>query len=336
MNFYTLISKSNKQPKMWLFLTISTTFFISFFIIGFNFIIDPYNVTAYNILNIQNKFVRDDRAEKITQIKTLGKVDNIMIGSSRVYTMNPDVVSSILGGTTYNFGVGSATIEDHLGIIKYLKREQKLPKNLIIGVDFYTFNPQIPPNKYFLTNKDLNFLSFENYEEDYISKLFSIDSLRASFKTLKNHIKDKNKKSKFNHLGWWEVGALEKDSIKTKKEIEENIENFYSNLNYSSIDTKRVEYYEAIRQICKENDINIYIFTTPLHPSLLKVLKTNQNTKKALQELINYLSTFEYFVNLYENEEISNNVKNFKDTTHTTSLAGNLILKTVLENKSKP
>jgi len=44
-------------------------------------------------------------------------------------------------------------IEDILGITKYLERTNKLPKNLIVGVDFYILNKDISANIYFLTNK---------------------------------------------------------------------------------------------------------------------------------------------------------------------------------------
>jgi hypothetical protein len=193
MNFYTLISKSSTSKKVWVKLLIISTIVVATFIFLLNYIVDPYNITNYNLLNIKSKFARDDRIEKVTFFKTLDKFDNIILGSSRVYSMNPDIVSNHLGGTTYNFAVGGASVEDNLGVLLYLQREKKLPKNIILGADFYTFNPNVPPNKYFLKNKELNFLVYENFQSDSISKFFSIDACRASFTTLKNHIKNKEK-----------------------------------------------------------------------------------------------------------------------------------------------
>jgi len=194
MSFYTLISKTSFSAKKWIKKVFIITFIFSFVIIVVNYIIDPYNVTGYNILNIKYKFARDDRSEKLAHFKVLPKFDNILIGSSRVYSINPRVVSKILGGTTYNFGVGTATVEDHLGILKYLIKEHKVPKNIIIGVDFYTFNPEVPPNGYFIKNKELNFLSYGDYHEDILAKLFSIDAFRASVKTIITNGFVKNKK----------------------------------------------------------------------------------------------------------------------------------------------
>jgi hypothetical protein len=245
-----------------------------------------------------------------------------------------------LGGATYNFGVGTATVEDHLGIIKYLVKEKKTPKNIIIGVDFYTFNPQIPPNSYFLKNKELNFLSYSNYNEDYISKLFSFDSFRASVKTLKVHLKKNNNRSKFDKNGW--VGNYEDytkrdaklDLIEAKKELIENKKNFLSDLEYRHIDKKRIKHYEEIRTICITNNINLYIFNTPLHPIYLDTIQNNINTNNALKEFINYLSSFDNFKNLYFDLDIYSDMHHFHATTHTSVNAGDIILEKIL-NKDK-
>lgn len=333
MNFYTLISKPTLMDnKRWLFLMLTSTFMLSVFIFTINYIVDPYNITKYNLLNIKYKFARDDRTEKVNFFTTLNKFDNVLVGSSRVYTINPEKISAKLGGTTYNFGVGTATVEDHLGILLYLKKENKLPKNLIIGVDFYTFNPDIPPNKYFLENQSLNFLSYDSNEDEYLSKFFSFDSLRASIKTLKKHLNGKNQKSRFDKNGWagvyedYSKRDMQKDLIKTKQEIQKNIEIFYSNLNYKQIDQKKVQYYESIRKICKENNISLFLFSTPLHPELLNILKNNINTQKALDEFLSYLNSFEHFYNFYNDNDIYSDLRNFDGSTHTSTNAGDIIV----------
>lgn len=336
MNFYTLISKDKYKPIRWTRLLFLSLFLLSTTIISVNFIVDPYNITKYNLLNIKFKFARDDRTEKTNYFTSLEPFDNIMIGSSRVYSINPAKVTQHLGGTTYNFGVGTATIEDHLGVLLYLKKENKLPKNIILGIDFYTFSPDITPNKYFLKNKTLNFLSYSGVEENYIEKIFSFDAFRASLKTLFNHLKNKDMRSRFDADGWsgtyedYSKRDLETDLVATKEEIQRQIPLMYSNLEYKTIDPKRVAYYEEIRAICKENNINLYVFTTPLHPELLKILKSNKNTHLALSEFIGYLNTFEHFYNFYEDKELYSEIRNFHGAHHTSTNAGDLLMKNLL------
>jgi len=211
MIFYTSIFKFNYRIRKWIFLLFVNIFLISVFITLFNFIVDPYNITNYNLLDIKYKFARDDRTEKVNYFQRLPQFDNIMIGSSRVYSINPLIVSKYLGGNTYNFGVGTATVEDHLGILKYLIRIKKIPKNIILGVDFYTFNPNIPPNSYFLRNKELNFLSYTVFEENIFSKIFSHDALKGSVKTLKQNYLQKAK-PRFDKFGWYKIDTSKKIS----------------------------------------------------------------------------------------------------------------------------
>ena len=334
MNFYTLIfNKESMSKKSWLRSLLLTLLGMVTFIFGLNVVVDPYNVTEHNILGLKYKFVSDDRADKLNHFKTLPSFDNILIGSSRVYSIKPQTVSKILGGSTYNFGVGTATVEDHLGILKYLIRENKIPKNIIIGVDFYTFNKEVPPTNSFLKNKELNFLSFNNYNEDKFSKLFSFDSLKASMKTLKfNYFK--KTKPHFDRQGW--AGEYksqrdgEKELLEVKKEADVDSGLFYSNFHYMQIDQKRVKYYEEIRELAKQHGINLYIFSTPLHPYLLNLLQSHATTKKALNEFLEYFATYKLFTNLYNNKMIYKDIRHFHGATHTTAKCGDLILKEVL------
>lgn len=342
MNFYILIFNP-QSPKAWIRRGIISLSLIISVLFSFNYIIDPYNMTNYNIFNIQYKFARDDRSEKLNYFKNLSRFDNIIIGSSRVYSINPRKVSELIGGTTYNFGVGTATVEDHLGILLYLEKQNKLPKNLIIGIDFYTFNPNIPPNSYFLNNKELNFLSYSTHNaNEYWPKFLSFDATRASVKTLKNHLfPSPNEKPRFDYLGWGlsymdnHLRNMEEEKRLTLEEIHQNKAMLYSNYQYSHIDIKRIHYYQQIQNLCQKHRINLYIFTTPLHPWLFKELYSHTSTQNAMHELTEYFSTFENFTDFYSDSEFTNNIYNFNGATHTTAKAGDLILKKVLE-KPKP
>lgn len=341
MNFYTLTFKKH-SPKRWTIRSIIGVAGTIAFLFAFNYIIDPYNITKYNLLDIKYKFARDDRTEKLNYFKILPRFDTILIGSSRVYSINPRTASKILGGTAYNFGVGTATVEDHLGILLYLEREKKLPKTLIIGVDFYTFNPDIPLNSYFLANKELNFLSFSGRNpNEYWSKFLSMDATRASVKTLKNHLMAKNEKPRFDSLGWGlfyvnnTLRNMAEENIITLQEIQQNKTLLYSDYRYKHIDSKRIAYYENIRNLCKKHHIRLYIFTTPLHPLLLKELNTHTDTYNALNEFVRYFSTYENFTNFYTDTAFTSNLYNFGGATHTTANAGDLILEKIL-TKPKP
>lgn len=335
MNFYTSIFKQKIAYKQWVYKTILASLFISLFIFSINLVVDPYAITQYNVLDIKYKLARDDRRTKINFFKTQATFDNIILGSSRTYWINPRIASNMLGGSTYNFGIGSATVEDHLGILKYLQRENKLPKNIIVGLDFYTFNKDIPANRHFLINEDLNFLSYKSGDSNDYAIFFSIDALRASLKTLKHHFRNTGRKPSFDNMGWGgkyiDYTTINKaQELKaTKNEISKDKKIFYTNYSYNQLDKKRLAYYDEIKKICKDNNIRMYVFNTPLHPLLLKELKRNKNTRKALKDFVSFLQTFKYHYNFYEDQDFKN-YDHFRAATHTTTNAGDIILKKVL------
>ncbi len=290
-------------------------------------------MTNYNILNIPNKFARDDRVEKVSKLKTSPRYDNIILGSSRVYSSNPLMVSKYLGGETYNAGVGTARVEDHLGFVLLLQRLGKLPKNLILGLDFYSFNSELETNKYFLKNKDLNFLNQQLSQENYLSNFLSIDAFRASYKTLKNFLKNKKSNPRFDENGasqnaskifsyYPEVQSMKPKFSKTT--IDKEIQ-FIKTISYSKISKKRIAYLQRIIDICKQEDINLYLFLTPLNGELISKIQSEQNLYKKLQTLKNIIATKTSYYDFIQHSKINDDTIYFNNPTHATPIGGNLI-----------
>jgi len=321
--------KNKKWIKLYFFVP-ATVISIIFTI---NFIIDPYSMTQYNILKIPNKFARDDRVEKVAKLKISPKYDNLILGSSRIYSSNPLMVTKYLGGKTYNAGVGTARVEDALGFILLLKRLDKLPKNLLIGLDFYSFNSELETNKYFLKNKDLNFLNQTLSEQNYISNFLSIDALRASYKTAKNFLKSKKSNPRFDENGasqnaskvfQYFPGASYSKKVFSKVKVDEEIK-FIKTINYAEISQKRVEYLERIISICKDENINLYLFLTPLNGQLISAIEDDKNLYLRLKELKNILKTKSGYYDFTVHSQINDNPIFFNNLTHTTPIGGNLI-----------
>lgn len=332
MNFYISIFNTLLTPKKWGILVLVISLLMAALVGAFNSIIDPYDVTGHNILHIRHKFANDDRTEKVNYFSSLKPVDTILIGSSRVYSIDPKLVTQEFEGTAYNFGVGTATVEDLLGILLYLERNQKMPKRIILGVDLDTLNPDLAINKYFLRNKELNFLSNPNHSSPMSwSHFFSLDATRASFKTLKNHLfPDKNAAPRFTKSGqgyspqWTNLQTHKKEA---SKEAGEFFVRSLSNGSYKNVDPVRLNYLLKIKEVCIKHHTKLYVFITPLHPILLQKIEKS-DTKFALLELDHFLSThFDHFHNFQYDHNFSNNLKNYSGATHSTNVAGELIIR---------
>lgn len=147
-----------------------------------NILVDPFDELESNFFNLE-KINLNNRDKKISLFQALMEknieIDNLILGSSRVIKIDPSGVSKYLGGKSFNFGVNSASTEDYLGILLFLKNKNKIPKNIILGLDFYTFNP-LYINDRNLSSKNLNFLN--NNKNDFLDfkKFISIGTLKST------------------------------------------------------------------------------------------------------------------------------------------------------------
>ena len=319
--------------KKWATLYITIPIILISIIFSFNFIIDPYSITSYNLLNIPNKFARDDRKEKVSKLYNEPPYVNMLFGSSRVYGINPLIVKKYIGGKSYNAGVGSARVEDILGFLLYLKHINKLPKNIVVGLDFYSFNQNVETNKYFLLNDDINFLSLQATNDLYFSKFLSIDALRASFSTLKNFLKNSQGKPRFDIHGT--AGGGSKNFIFFPKKIlkrafdMQEIERGYNDvktISYNIISPDRMQYMREIITLCKEHHIKYKIFITPINGQLLTKIKDDSHLYNTF---INFKSELAHITPYYDftlHNNINDNSFYFMDPFHTQLFTGNLVL----------
>lgn len=303
-------------------------------IFSFNFIIDPYSMTSYNLLSIPNKFARDDRKEKVAKLYMEKPYNNILFGSSHVYSINPLTLTKYLGGRTYNAGVGTARIEDHLGFLLYLQRIKKLPKNVVIGLDFYSFNQNVETNKYFLHNEDLNFSNKKPKNDLYFSKFLSLDALRASYKTLRNFLKDSKDKPRFDINGATGNASTVFDyypsKITQQAFAQEKVDRGYADVKtveYTTISKERINYIRQIITLCKENSLNCTFFITPLSGQLLSRIEADKILSETLSQFKNELGSLTGYYDFLIHNLINDNRFFFGgDTMHTTTFTGNLIL----------
>jgi len=301
-------------------------------ILGFTLSIDPYNKLGINLFNIEYKLTRDDRGFKIGQINSMKQIDNLIIGSSRSQTLNPKILSETLGGTSYNFGVGGGKIEDALGLLLYLEKEQKLPKNILLCLDFNAFNANNKLHTKFLSSKELNFLN-KHVNGFEFAHFLSIDTIRSSVKTLKNHLKNKKPIHYFNEFGLI-VGPDEiSDERKIKQVADSYFQTEYSNGEYS-IDIRRLKWYQQFIEITEENNINLKVILTPIYEYQYKMIQNNIELSEQYNLLLQQLKKKYPLDNLMEIEKYRSNLNYFADSVHYKGELGDIILKEIyLTNK---
>lgn len=302
-------------------------------ILTFTLLIDPYDVTGINILNIKHKLTRDGRLQKINRIKELKSIDNLILGSSRSERLNPTTVSQLLGGYTYTFGIGGAGIEDALGLLLYLEKEQKSPKNIILCVDFVSF-AEGKPSEGFYKIPELNFLNSQNTNQNYAAKLFSIDALRASIKTFEIHLKHIEPNSYIDQNGF-----LKSEEITPSGDMESirKVADYYYNFNYRKGDVQfskeRFEYLKRIVAMSNKHHVKLYIMLTPEHAQLYKMIENNSKLLHKMNDVKQKLLAIAPYYDAMVLNEKTTNPANFEDAVHYNEKMGDLLLNELLKHQ---
>lgn len=322
------------KPKTYskIFLAGSIAFLFSIF--SFNLLIDPYDVTGTNMLHIKHKLTRDGRLQKINRIKELKSIDNIILGSSRSERLNPATVTRLIGGYTYTFGIGGANIEDALGLLLYLEKEKKLPKNIILCIDFSGFNKDLKTPDGFYKIPEINFLHAQNTAQNYPAKLFSTDALRASIKTFKVYLKGSEPDSYIDANGY-----LQSKNSTPSGDIERirKVANEYYNFSYKKGDITfsetRFNYLRTIVSIANRHNIKLHVMLTPVHCELYDKIQSNKQLAKKLTYVKSKLLTITpYYDAMVMNKETSDK-NNFEDAVHYNENYGNLLLYQLIQKK---
>ena len=309
-------------------------------ILSINFIVDPYNLTNYNALKIKHKMARDARMEKIAMIKKERKISNLILGSSRSQKLNPAYMTEKYGGFSYNFGVGGATIEDSLGVLLYMEKKNKLPKNIVLALDFGSFNSSVPIAESFYKIPELNFLDNKSSSfDDMYSKMFSIDAIRATFKTLKYHIKKKIPSTYFDENGYLQSTEKENysDKHKLKKKIVK-IAKLYYEVAYGAgeyeLSKERLNYLKQVIALCKENNINLIVSLYPVHIYQYNLIKKNEKLNKTWNNFKEKLVKITPYRDFMIKSDFTSNDKYFRDSVHFLKEYADIYMKDILNTNT--
>ena len=167
------------NSKKWLKIFIILSFLSVLFIALFNYIVDPNGLNnKIQIKHINTK--KYSNTSMTTRLKSnileKGKFNAIMLGTSRIGVMNPNVVNKYLHSDTFDlaYPASNTIIQNYL--FKYAVHHNQI-KYLIYGIDFMAFNEnRIIKNDfkefYDLENKIFNFEKISNFDFYFNMKTF--------------------------------------------------------------------------------------------------------------------------------------------------------------------
>lgn len=269
--------------KKWIFVTLFLILSI-FLLVGiFNFFIDPFNIFSH-----KNKFNKlqigfNERVQKSAYLKYNSNLnyDSILFGSSRATYYNS---TSFQGLNLYNYSFSGAMPQEYELYLEFVKKlNKKELKNIILALDFYTFNNNKKIEEYIELPSSKMIFFIKNY--------FTLNTFKFSLINIK--------RSLFNttsHRSYTRENIVKSDK-KEEKRVKELSFKRAKNY-YQDFDINIKEYKKSIEVLKEGNkNLNFIVFVPPLSKPFLDTIFQDKELTQYYFDWLNLL--VEIFDNIY-------------------------------------
>ncbi|TGE33836.1 hypothetical protein E4K68_03180 [Desulfosporosinus sp. Sb-LF] len=307
-----------------------------------NMLIDPYGIWKLTNFSLNNQKIekynhqRLFKAEDIIDLKP--KV--VLLGSSRTFFgLNPDYYEKITGQKAYNAGFSAANTEEELAYLRHALANQSDIQQVIIGLDFYSFNEHNTGRKDFTLDRlgkdHINWSDFTNI-------LFSQDGVQASLNTIKFNLNNKLPEPLIFPNGHISASGIKqfhilgvdgKEAFERELKVYINSGEFYYNYKYSA---QRLQDVRTMIELCKERKIDVKVFISPSHATQWEAIRTSglwgqfEQWKRDISAITPVWDFSGY--NSITTETISNTMQYYWDNSHYTEKTGELIVDRLLNH----
>lgn len=306
----------------------------------FNLVIDPYNI--YKVTDIKNfnnykpVVANNLRVSKYYEAKKL-QPEVIFIGNSRVLLgINPETFMKKTGKTVYNFGIHSLAVDEMEKLIQVQIKNNKNLKTIYLAIDEDVVISRLNQLK---PKKDIERLESSFYTtKDLLDTLVSYKSTQESYNTIKF-----NQKPAFNDYYYYKNTGLNKvlksfNNLNSKKIFKEYFSLRHNqDVSMEEETIKGLEKLKGIKALCAQNNIELVVFTNPVHSHLLMIYEkfcdfyNYESLKRKLVEITDFYD----FGTISEitNQKISNDIE-YMDLSHYRDSIGDKMISVMLGEKN--
>ncbi|MBU2701196.1 hypothetical protein Ga0466249_002310 [Sporomusaceae bacterium BoRhaA] len=298
-----------------------------------NYIVDPYNIFHTKILPKQ--FQENDRFNKAEFLKyNMNRYNSYMFGSSRIGTTEPAFIEKYIPEAKfYNYYVSGGTMYDNLENIKSILSNGGTIKNIYLQVDIlemlttYKYNPDNYLLRY--APQVIN-TSLLKYKVSYLT-IFPYESIIGK---IKQNVQDDFNYARVDYTtGCWHQESKENALIKGPASYVEHELSFHKAMHRDVKDEHLKENLNDVMQIvniCKQNNINLIIFTTPHNHRMIDSIDIDDYLKvlQSLGSIVDYWDFSGY-------NSITNDDTNYYETSHYRPKIGQIIAAKIFNDNSK-
>lgn len=287
-------------------------------------IVDPYNIFGVNLFK---PILLTNRTEKMRLLKEAPAApEAIILGSSRVFKMDPKKIESLTGLSAFNASVSYARPEEHYALSKYIIEELKMrPKLILVGVNLGEFN-----------NEDIDSQTINNPILRQHLSITKKEIIVSMIRTFKERFNPNYLRDIFITLFWNSHGfpnpsiTFGKDgeqifdqSLKSDPQAVAVTTNLAHDL-FNGVETlspMRLKYFENFLSLAKENDIKVIVFLLPFPPEVHETVLKDTNSEALLAELLIIAKKWEKtysvdFYNFFKVQNFNGLPDDFDDSTH--------------------
>ncbi len=250
-----------------LLLTALTTLALA---LGLNLAVDPYNVLGTGVLRYS--FQPNERFLKIEHLERHpGQYDSFLLGSSRIGTTHPDAVQQYVPGSHfYNLSVAIGTPYDHLKHLNYLLASGNTPRNLYLELDIDLGLTEFSHDESYLLTKLHPHVNGQDRARYWIEFATVFQPQAMSEKIWKNLVA----KTPEGFLaldmeaGTWARPLQDARIAADPARYIRDEPKFHQRNSRTIRNIRGKEYLGAVREIrdiCRQHNIRLTVFTTPHH-----------------------------------------------------------------------
>ncbi|HDS29649.1 MAG TPA: DUF1574 domain-containing protein [Firmicutes bacterium] len=309
-----------------------------------NFIVDPYGVYNTGLVPRGDINHYDKKLDMFIEFRP--PAEAVIIGSSRVLSYDPDVVTELTGKSCFNFWLPGARTETYYAVMRLLLDNGADIDMVILAIEPESFHPSLPVepearftpeySKYFIYNPEIRSNAFQK-----AGLLFSFSQMGESITQINRLIKAQAGQDKLDYrpngfATWrhWEK-QIEDGTFNLESRIDERVRKYAERSmglsDFNSVGATRMKYWEDFLSICSERNIRVVAFIPPNHPRLAKILRELE-ADSVIATVSDYLAETisgvgGVFADYSDIESFSGDPNDFYDEIHMRPKNGELLLK---------
>ena len=270
-------------------------------IIALNLLIDPFELYGTGVVSPWKANSYDVKLSMFRD--TEPPPGALIIGSSRVELVDPEVVTEITGRKCFNWGLPSAKVETFRAVLRLAVEEEEAPIDiLVVSIDPAAFQPGSWIHMQMRLAPEYTRGLVANPERlalrEKMWRLMTVEQTRTSCMVLGSRLGlfEFNARTEYYPNGMaryplWESqvesGDFDLNAILAEYNPAYPEAQFGLSI-FTHLSERRMEYWEDILRLCDEKGIELYVYMPPVHPSLREVL-VDAGAEGIINEVSGYL-----------------------------------------------